>query len=200
MPRNFLRTAVLAMALASPALASPPITGSEVLDAIRTFDANASGSVTVTARPGDPNVLVTEASNIILRYVLESDDVVVDLGTDSVTWCDVTKGLSDLPHSGERGLLLAAYLAGSVKAQLESGRQNASPYPGWVAMLKIYRSVKIREGISIPEVETLLARQMDGTLESYAGAAMKRSADSLRRKYGAAAGQAKPAVTASAQP
>lgn len=198
MPRTLICTAALALALATPVFASPPITSSEVMDAIRTFDTNASGSMTVTARAGDPNTLVIGASNIILRYVLESDDVVVDLGNDAVPWCDVKKGLADLPNSGERGLLLAAYLAGSVKAQLDSGRQNANPYPGWLAMLRIYRSVKIREGITIPEVEGLLARQIDGSLESYAGTAMQRSAETLRKKYGTTGPKA--AVTASTQP
>ena len=184
MPRFILRASALALALAAQARASPPVSSAQVLDAIRVFEANASGGLT-SAKPADEaNAAVARASNTILRYSLESDSVVVDMGNDSVPWCDVKKGISGLPHSGERGLLLAAYLAGSVKAQLQSGKQDPNPYPGWVAMLRVYRAVKMREGVTIPEVDSLLGRQMDGTLESYAAAAVQRSTDSLRRAYG----------------
>ena len=99
-------------------------------------------------------------------------------------WCDVKKGLSRLSNSGARGLLLAAYLSGSVHAQLASGKQDPNPYAGWVSMLKVYRTLKMREGVKLPEVEALLARQDAGTLQAYAAAAVQRSADSLRRAYG----------------
>jgi hypothetical protein len=200
MPRLLPRAAALALALASPALASPPVTKDQVLDAIRVFDANAVGSLTAPKPADEANGAVAAASNTILRFALESDLVVVDLGTDSVPWCDVKKGLSELPNSGERGLLLAAYLSGCVKAQLESGRQDPSPYPGWVAMLRVYRSLRVREGLKLPEVDALLARQAGGTLERYAADALRRSNESLQRTYGAATAAHKQIVTADAQP
>jgi hypothetical protein len=190
---------VLALALAAPAFASEAVTKAQVLDAIRVFDANAAGSLTATS--ADANDVVARASNTILKYSLESDDVVVDLGKDSVPWCDVKKGLAELPHSGERGLLLAAYLSGSVKAQLQSGKQDPSPYPGWVAMLRVYHALKVREGVAIPEVDALLAQQAKGTLESCAAEALRRSNESLRKTYGSGAGAPpKQILTASSQP
>lgn len=194
------RAVALCLALASPALASSPVTADQVLDAIRVFEANAVGSLTAPKPAQEANGAVAVASNTILRFALESDQVVVDLGTDSVPWCDVKKGLSELPNSGERGLLLAAYLSGSVKAQLESGKQDPSPYPGWVAMLRVYRSLRVREGLKLPEVDALLARQAGGTLEDYAAAALKRSNESLQKTYGAATAPQKQIVTAAAQP
>jgi hypothetical protein len=67
-------------------------------------------------------------------------------------------------------------------------------------MLKVYRAMKVRDGVSVPEAEALLARQMDGTLESRAAAALKRSREKLQKTYGADAAPAAPIVTASARP
>ncbi|HZZ21037.1 MAG TPA: hypothetical protein VFE25_16810 [Opitutaceae bacterium] len=175
---------MLALALMAPLFCAASVSKKQVLEAIHTFDANAAGSLT-SAKPAQAaDDVVARASNTILKYSLESEDVVVDLGNDSVPWCDVKKGLSNMPDSSERGLLLAAYLSGSVKAQLSSGKQDPNPYPGWVAMLRLYHTIKIREGVKIPEVENLMARQADGTLESYAVDAVRRSTEKLRKAYG----------------
>lgn len=180
-----MRACAAALALATPAFASETVSRAQVLDAIRVFEANASGGIAPARPVAQANEAVAQASNTILKFALESDDVVVDLGSDSVPWCDVKKGISAMPDSGERGLLLAAYLAGEVKAQLLSGRQDANPYEGWVAMLRVYRVLKVREGVEVPEVEALLARQMRGSLASFAAEALARSAENLRKTYGA---------------
>jgi hypothetical protein len=184
MPRLLLRSAAAALAIATPAFASETVTRAQVLEAIRTFEANAVGSLAQTRPAGQEGAVVAKASNVIFKYAIESDDVVVDLGADSVPWCDVKKGLSESTRAGQRGLLLAAYVCGSVSAQLQSGKQDPNPLAGWVAMLRVYRAMKIREGVEIPEVEALLARQMNGSLEAYAAAALHRSRESLRRAYG----------------
>jgi hypothetical protein len=191
MPR--LIPCVLALLLASslPLAAAESVTRNQVLEAIRVFEANASGDMADAKPETQKNDAVARASNTILKYSLESDDVVVDLGPDAVPWCDVKKGIAELSNSGERGLLLAAYLAGCVKAQLSSGKQDANPYAGWTAMLKIYRAIKIREGVSIPEADQLLAHQNDGSLEAFSVEASRRSAERLRKTYGTPAGQPK---------
>jgi hypothetical protein len=137
---------------------------------------------------------------MIARFALESDDVVVDLGTDSVPWCDVRKGLTELSRSGERGILLAAYLSGCIKAQLASGKPDPNPFPGWVSMLRVYRAMKIHDGVAVPEVEALVARQMDGTLEAYAVSALQRSRDNLQKTYGGVGDAPRPIETAGARP
>ncbi len=184
MPRLAPHAAALLLALALPVPAPAAVTRDQVLDAIRTFEANAAGGLDASKPAAEKNDTVARASNTILRFSLESDDVVVDLGADSVPWCDVKKGISELSNSGERGLLLAAYLSGCVKAQLGSGKKDPNPYAGWSAMLGVYRAMRLREAVTIPEVEALLARQVDGTLEAYAAEAARRSAESLRKKYG----------------
>ena len=187
MPRFPLRSAAAALALSTTAFAFEPVTRVQVLEAIRTFEANALGSL-AKARPAEQEgAEVARASNVILRYAVESDDVVVDLGPESVPWCDVKKGLSESTRAGQRGLLLAAYVCGSVKAQLLSGKQDPNPLAGWVAMLRVYRAMKIREGVEIPEVDALLERQLNGSLEAYAAVALHRSTEGLRKAYGAPA-------------
>jgi hypothetical protein len=190
MPRLLLRSAAAALAFATPALASETVTKAQVLEAIRTFEASAVGSLAQSKTAEQEGAAAASASNIILKYAIESDDVVVDLGTESVPWCDVKKGLPDRPGAGQRGLLLAAYVCGSVKAQLLSGKQDPNPLSGWVAMLQVYRAMRIREGVEIPEVEALLARQANGSLEACAAAALRRSTEKLRKAYGAPDGQA----------
>jgi hypothetical protein len=180
-----LATACAVLALALPAPAAPAVTRAQVLDAIRAFDANASGAPDPTRAQHDAGDIVARASNTILRYALDSTDVIVDLGADSVPWLDVKKGISDLPHSGERGLLFAAYVASSVKAQLQAGKPDPNPYEGWVGMLRVYRALRAREGVRIPEAEQLLSRQLAGSLGAYAAGALARSTENLRRAYGA---------------
>jgi hypothetical protein len=184
MPLSLKRACVAAVVLATPAFANEAISKSEVLAAIRTFEANTSANLTVSKPDTQIDAALAASTATITRYALESEDVVVDLGPDAVPWCDLKRGVAGVTGSEGRGLLLAAYLAGGVKAQLLSGKQDSNPYPGWVAMLRVYRIAKIREGIAIPEVETLLAKQMDGTLEAYALDAEHRSLEALRRTYG----------------
>src|SRR5580658_3512274 len=121
MPRPLLRVLALALASSAQAFASESVTRSQAMDAIRAFEANASGAITASKAVDEASGAVAAASNTIIRYSLESDDVVVDLGSNSVPWFDAGRGLADLPHSGERGVLLVAYLSGSVRAQLQSG-------------------------------------------------------------------------------
>jgi hypothetical protein len=200
MPRYVIRATALALAMAAPAFAAETPTKAQVMEAIGVFEADTAGSLTTPKSADEANAAVARASNTILKFALESDLVVVDLGTDSVPWCDVKKGLSELSNSGERGLLLAAYLSGSVKAQLRSGKQDANPYPGWLAMLRVYHTLRVREGLRIPEVEALLVRQADGSLESYAADALRRSNESLQRTYGRAGAPPKQIVTADSRP
>jgi hypothetical protein len=184
MPLFLKRACVAAAVLATPALASEAISKADVLAAIRTFEANTSANLTASKPDEQIDEALAAASATITRYALESDDVVVDLGAGAVPWCDLRRGVAGVTSSEGRALLLAAYLSGGVKAQLLSGKQDANPYPGWIAMLRVYRIAKMREGVAIPEIERLLAKQMDGSLEAYALDTEHRSIEALRRTYG----------------
>jgi hypothetical protein len=170
--------------LATPAFASEAVSRADVLVAIRTFESNVSANLTASKPDAQIDDALAASSATITRFAIESDSVVVDLGPNAVPWCDLTKGITDVSVSGERGLLLAAYLSGGVKAQLLSGKQDPNPYAGWVSMLRVYRMAKMRDGVAIPEIEALLSRQMDGSLEAYALDAEHRSLEALRKRFG----------------
>lgn len=178
------RACVAAAVLATPALATEAISKAEVMAAIRTFEVNSSANLTALKPDAQIDEALAASTATITRFALESRDVVVDLGSDAVPWCDLARGPSGAAGTGCRALLLAAYLSGGVKAQLLSGRRDPNPYPGWVAMLRVYRIAKMREGVAVPEIEALLARQGDGTLGDYALDAEHRSIEALRKAYG----------------
>jgi hypothetical protein len=184
MPRFLLRACAAAVVLATPALAADSISTSDVLGAIRTFEANVSANLTASKPDAQIDDAMAAASATITRFAIESDAVVVDLGPNAVPWCDLRKGMTGASVSGERGLLLAAYLSGGVKAQLLAGKQDPNPYAGWVSMLRVYRIAKMRDGVAIPEIESLLSKQMDGSLEAYAADAEHRSLEALRKRFG----------------
>jgi len=184
MPYSMLRAALAAVILPAVAIAKPAVSPSEVLSAIQVFDANACGNLAAPTSAAVAGTAVAQASNTILRFALESDAVVVDLGTDAVPWCDVKTGMADLPHSGERGLLLAAYLAGSIRSQLKTGSADSNPYDGWVHMIAVYRAMKNREGVQIPEIEHLVELQSSGSLARYAALTEQKSIDRLKQRYG----------------
>jgi hypothetical protein len=184
MPRLLQRACLAAVVLATPAFATEAISKSDVLGAIRTFEANVSANLTASKPDAQIDDALAASSATITRFAIESDAVVVDLGSNAVPWCDLSKGITGTSVSGERGLLLAAYLAGGIKAQLLSGKQDPNPYAGWVSMLRVYRVAKMRDGVAIPEIEALLSRQMDGSLEAHAADAAHRSLEALRRKFG----------------
>jgi len=195
MSPSMLRAALAAFALPiglfaaaepAPKAATQAVTRAEVLQAIKVFDAGAVSSLAAPApAAGDATAAVASASNTIYTYALDSDDVVIDLLSDAVPWCNLKKGVADATYPGERGLLFAAYLAGEIQAQLHSGKTDSNPYAGWVHMFRVYRSMKTREGIQFPEIEALMAHQADGTLASFAIETEKRSLAHLRNAYGA---------------
>jgi hypothetical protein len=64
-------------------------------------------------------------------------------------------------------------------------------------MLAAYRTLRLQGADRLPEVESLLSRQADGTLEGQAKVALIRSTERLKRTYGSAAPRPGPLVTAS---
>ncbi len=190
----------LSLAATLPAQAAEPVTRDQVLEAIRTFESKAQGRIAGSGNTADDSAAVARASNTIFNFSVESDDVVVDMGADSVPWCDLKKGVAGQPNSDARVLLFAAYLSGCVKAQLDSGKHDPSPFRGWVNMLRVYRTIKVREGITIPEVDQLLALEMKGSLEAFAAEAVKRSTESLRKTYGSPSDGARQMVASADRP
>ena len=187
MPLPSLRIAVLAASLsACLSLSATPkaMTQAQALEAIQTFEGNLPTGISVGEKSAkDSTEKMAAAANAIVQYAIQSDSVVVDMGPDSVTWCDVKKGVAGMAHSGERGLLFAAYLAGEIKAQLHAGKSDPNPYAGWVETLHVYKALRLRDGLKIAEIEVLAQKQKDGSLEAFAAEAAKRSVARLEASY-----------------
>jgi hypothetical protein len=160
------------------------LTPEQALTAIRNFEGNLPTSIAVPGKSAkQATAALAEAANAIVSFAVRSDAVIVDMGPDSVTWCDVKKGVDGMSHGGERGLLFAAYVAGSVKAQLASGKPDANPYEGWVSAIKLYKGLRARDGLRISELDTLSAKMADGSLEAFAADAQKRALARLESDY-----------------
>ena len=114
-----------------------------------------------------------EAAATITRFADESEEVLIDVGPETMPWVQDSAG----PDAKIRELLTAAYIAGNVKAQLAKRQPNDDPYNGWL-FVKAYREIRgKRSRITIPEVEELMAKERDGTL--------KKEAETLRKKANA---------------
>ena len=160
------------------------MTSAQALEAIQSFEGNLPTGISVGAKSAKESTdKMAAAANAIVQYAIQSDTVVVDMGPDAVTWCDVKKGVTGMAHSGERGLLFAAYLAGEIKAQIRTGKNDPNPYAGWVEALHVYKALRMRDGLKIAEIETLAAKQKDGSLEAYAAEAAQRSVARLEANY-----------------
>ena len=187
MPLTPLRIAVLAASLSACLVGSAesqPMTSAQALEAIQSFEGNLPTGISVGAKSAKESTdKMAAAANAIVQYAIQSDTVVVDMGPDAVTWCDVKKGVTGMAHSGERGLLFAAYLAGEIKAQIRTGKNDPNPYAGWVEALHVYKALRMRDGLKIAEIETLAAKQKDGSLEAYAAEAAQRSVARLEANY-----------------
>ena len=64
-----------------------------------------------------------------------------------------------------RRFFLAAFTAGNVRSQLDSGVCRDDPYSGLIAVFRVYRHLKkANPELTIPEVETLLELHQQGKL------------------------------------
>lgn len=146
--RGFLGFAsALAIAVTAGALAAETqISEEAVRSAIESFLQN----------PTAPS----EQTRTIVAFTAESDAVLVVIDMDvSCTWLRADKEYEHGP------LLLAAFTAGNVRSQLDSGVRRDDPYSGLLTVFRVYRHLKqANPELTIPEVETLLKLHRQGKL------------------------------------
>jgi hypothetical protein len=104
------------------------------------------------------------AAEVVTRFV----ELIV-LDPEAIPWAED----SELASADDRGtmlrsLLLAAYFAGNTKAQLDSGKVEDMPYPGWLFVIRAYQSVLERTEFRIASIEEFIAMEEKGTLERFA--------------------------------
>jgi len=108
------------------------------------------------------------AAEIVNRFVELSEDCLVVLDPEAIPWAEGAPNADpDDPQVMLRSLLLAAYFAGNTKAQLDSGKVEDMPYPGWLFVIRAYRTIQEKTDFSIPSIDELVEMEEKGTLERY---------------------------------
>lgn len=154
------RLLALLLFLPAAALSALP-TREEAMTAISTLEKNLLSEDAI------------DASKVMLEYARDSEDVIFSVGPDTVPW--VTDERSD--NDGDdaiHSLLLAVYLAGNAKSQLEQNKTEDDPYAGWVAVIRGYRQLQTKNRFVIQSLEELSEMQEKGTLRDHARAVKER--------------------------
>lgn len=108
----------------------------------------------------DPsNASARDWARLILLYVQQTSNAAVVLGREELRWADVDK---DDPRSL---LLLAAYAAGNIQSQLNSGVKRNDRYSGLLTLFRVYRALREQKAqFRIAAVDDLLALHKEGKL------------------------------------
>ena len=135
------------------ARADKPVSKAAALDAIKVFQNDPSSKEGFAA------------GATILSFAKASRAVHLSLSKATAPW---VKG-PDESDADTRGILLSAYIAGNVEAQLKGGRSQDDIYAGWEQVLATYAQLlQINSAAKISEVDDLKAKDADGSLRAYA--------------------------------
>jgi opacity protein-like surface antigen len=106
------------------------------------------------------------AGEMIINFARTSSAVHITLSHAVVPW--MKKG-DDVSDADTRNMLLQAYVAGNIGAQLKSGKAQDDVYEGWEQVLETYTELlAINPAAKISEVEDLKKKEAAGKLQSYA--------------------------------
>ena len=109
---------------------------------------------------------------IILRFARESPDVVIVASPKFLPWIESSKVQDDAKE-----VLLIAYVAGDVQAQLDKKHIKDDPTAGIEQVIATYRLLqKTEPQLKITEVEKLIDLERQGKLAKYLGNALIRMA------------------------
>jgi hypothetical protein len=126
---------------------------SDVLKAINTFQ------MEPTSKDG------FAASSTIMAFASKSPAVHISISKAVIPWIK-DKDASD---ADTRNILLAAYVAGNVEAQLKSGHAVDDVYSGWEQVFTTYAQIlHINSAAKIEEVDELREKDEHGELRAYA--------------------------------
>lgn len=99
----------------------------------------------------------------ILAFMRDSPAVMVVINQRIMVGSD-DPALSD----DAKAQLLAGFVAGNMRKQLESGTKADAPVDGAHGMLKIYAVLKSKtEGLSVPALEIMFEQEAAGTLAAH---------------------------------
>ena len=98
----------------------------------------------------------------ILTFAEESPNHEIAISPKYTPWLEEEKA------SAAGSLLLAAFFAGNLKAQIESGVSSPKPYEGVLAVIDVYKKIQARKaGFRMASVDRLIDLERQGTLKSY---------------------------------
>jgi hypothetical protein len=151
--------ALFAAACGAPPPAATPA-GETAGEAVQTEDGEDADMIALIDRfLADPNV---KDAKPIMDFMTNSPKVMVvidqrlDVGHDSAL------------NDDAKALLSAGFVAGNVRAQLESGVKENAPVDGVRGMLRVYAALKSKdEGLRAAAVDTLAEKEAAGTLEEH---------------------------------
>jgi hypothetical protein len=147
---GFSLTLALIAAATLAALAQEGVTKADVLRAIERF----------RAAPESEGGQV--AAQVIVRFAKESPEVEITASPKLLPWMQAT------PPPKQSSLLLAAYIAGSARAQLESGKTKHDALAAEEQVIETYRKLQqTTPGLKIEAVEKLVELQKQGKLKEY---------------------------------
>jgi len=133
--------------------AAPAVTKAQALKAIDEFQKDPSSKEGFAA------------AATFTDFAKTSTAVHISLSRNVAPWLK-DKNASD---ADTRTILLNAYVAGNLSAQLKSGHPGDDVYAGWEQVLNTYAQLlHINSAAKIEEVEDLKKKEADGTLLTYA--------------------------------
>ncbi|MBC8104953.1 MAG: hypothetical protein H7Z14_00050 [Anaerolineae bacterium] len=109
-------------------------------------------------------------SETIGKFAQESEDCLVGLSPDVLTW------RQHKPSYAQGPVLTTAFVAGNVKAQLDSGKNADDPYAGLLSAIKVYEKLRAADAsIKVPELDEMIALEKKGELKAWAEKAAQGS-------------------------
>jgi hypothetical protein len=115
-----------------------------------------------------------EAARTVVTFADKSDTVFVTIGEDTMPWSEEAWGLPNDVEAALHSLLVAAFVAGNIQTQLQSGKAVDDPYSGWLFTLKAYEELKTKVKLSSPSLDALMRMRERKTLKEHAQEILKK--------------------------
>jgi len=171
--KTFIRTvlvAVLAAASLQAAGNAGLISRKEVLAAIAVLEKDITSAE------------AAKAAEVVSQFGKESETVLLIIGPETLPWIQAD---APEPEATVRAMLMAAYFAGDIKAQLNKREAKDDPYSGWLAAIKAYRQIRKKQSeVVIPEIEDLIKKEASGRLKTEAEELLRQQEDQDRHEEG----------------
>lgn len=103
-----------------------------------------------------------EGSPAEVLKIVENSPREVELSNKYLPWI----ATENRPQGHE--LLLAAFMAGNLKAQIEKNSPDPQPYAGVLAIIDVYRKIQAyKPGFEVASVDHFIALEKEGKLKAY---------------------------------